>query len=739
MSEKLLKAFKLTDEEHSAAFERFANAFLVDDYPEIQALGGKKDGGMDAYIYKDSTEKIVLVAQSCISPSATARTKILNTIKKLRTNMPEVLIYCTSSIIGTLLDETKSELRRDYHVTLEICDATWFTQRHKTSLNRSSLSDAYSREILEPFIRGLDPNQLYSIVLSESEERVAIQYLEAVNYDRSKNSNLTKGIFDALITCVTRDSNPPERAYSEEAIVAAICAMFPEGHGARIREIVPGRIINLVSNRALHFNTKADGYILSKIYRDKVNGNIIQAQEYELAFLAALTSAIRTTAEEREIDYTFPLEAIAGIGHKCVLWYMKVEGKVTADPSSGRLNILNAEKLVGTFLKAHPLSEVEMRNGLNNENVLDLLPHSLYTTLTSADEEVSRYLRSKADLFIIHSFLQITPDVQKACQKILTGDVLYLDTTILIRCIGEYYSPSERRPLLKTLESARKLGYQLRTWQPYLSELVSHIKGPVLLEWVNHFRGESKDKIEEMLRTAPTLINVFYRWIEAHGGVVENIISEIIGKSNHVENASEFLMEEFGIKSFEYPPVDLKDQPEQQQILKTWFEEKIKHKTMQEEKFELLVRNDVNSYYSLLTLRRKTKSSGPNYGQKYWYLTLDRMPSRIAKILSPEKDALYEVTMSLSYLMNSVATLANIGVASIPNEVLPATAILDEAEMVSSELREVYQSEWKPSEKKYLRERRLRELVHQLKTTEGESLDSLIYTSKIDILPDELI
>jgi hypothetical protein len=53
MSNKLDKAFRLTDEEHSQAFERFANAFLVDDYPELEALGGKKDQGMDARIYAE--------------------------------------------------------------------------------------------------------------------------------------------------------------------------------------------------------------------------------------------------------------------------------------------------------------------------------------------------------------------------------------------------------------------------------------------------------------------------------------------------------------------------------------------------------------------------------------------------------------------------------------------------------------------------------------------------------------
>jgi hypothetical protein len=92
MSDKLEKAFRLTDEEHAEAFERYANAFLVDDYPELQPLGGKKDKGMDAYIYNNETGTTELVVQSCVSPVASAHTKVLKTIEKLKGNMPGVLI-----------------------------------------------------------------------------------------------------------------------------------------------------------------------------------------------------------------------------------------------------------------------------------------------------------------------------------------------------------------------------------------------------------------------------------------------------------------------------------------------------------------------------------------------------------------------------------------------------------------------------------------------------------------------
>jgi hypothetical protein len=737
MSSKLFKAFLLTDEEHSDAFEHYANAFLVDDYPELQALGGKKDKGMDARIVQDKTGKTLLVLQSCVSPASRARAKILDTIKKLHGNMPEEFIYCTSAVIGTELDETKVELRRDHKVRLQVCDAAWFDQRHKMTHNRAAISDAYARSVLDEFIRDLTPDRLYSPMLNENEERVAVQYLEAVSLDRSKDSDLTKGIFDALIASVTRDSSahPPIKVYTENEIIASIAAMFPQGHAARTKELVPERLAFLVKKKALHINKPAGGYVLSFEFRAKVNGNIARAQERELAFLAALAAAVAITAEDREIDYDFPADKLVEIGHRCVLWYLREQGKYLADPSVSVLNILNAEKLVEAYLAANPLPKGDKT--VTQDSVLDILPHALFITFNSKDEEIKTYLRAKADLFIIHAFLQVTADVQQACRKLLAGDILYLDTSILVRCIAEYFSPPERRPVLNSLEGARRLGCQLRTWRPYINELVSHLKGPVLQEWQNHFRGLPRERIETALRTAPPLIGVFHRWIEEEGGSIESIVEEVIGKTNEVQNVSEFLSEEFGIATYELPPQDGNEQEEWQKAFGLWLDGKLHHKNMSADRFELLVRNDVNAYTALVRLRRENEPDGPNYGYKIWYLTLDRMPWRIARAMSPDHEAVYEVAMSLSYLMNCVATLANAGVAKIPENLIPATTILDETEMVPSELRTIYQSEWKPWDKKYKRERRIRELNHKLKASMPLGSELAAAEGKIAMLPDE--
>ncbi|MGK9046678.1 hypothetical protein KXR63_04820 [Stutzerimonas chloritidismutans] len=738
MESKLAQALTLTTEEQGPMFERFANAFLVDDYPELHALGAKKDGGMDAYIYSNNGS-IELIVQSCVSPADKARTKILGTVAKLIKNnggLPHTLIYCTAANVGTKLDETKKELRTQHRSILEVCDRAWFVQREKISPHRAELAESYCSVLLSRFYETVRPVHLYNQVLSETEERVGLQYLEANNLDRARGGNLTKGIYDSLIGYTLRDSNPPDVSYTADEIIEKISSMFPAGHSPRIKEIVTGRVKHLSGKGVIHYDTQAGGYVLSYEHKKRIEDNYKESQDRDVFFRAAMVQAIKSASEMLEVDYEFTSEALAELGHKCVLWYLNAQGAALTHEVNGTGNIINAEKLLDIYIENFPIPDSTLKLAAK-----DLLPHAIFEVLSSSAPEIKNYIRAKTDLFIINSFLQVTPDVQAACKKLLSGDLLFLDTTILVRCVAESLLPEGNQPILQALHCAKLAGYKLKTWDIYIDELVSHIRGPVMLEWANHYAGKPHESISQMLRTAPTLLNVFYRASVDKGTTFGKIAEGIVGKTNFRENIVEFLKNEFYIKTDSIEIIDQSTSgiEERNRALAAWRDGKYKHNNMPDERFEQLILNDVNCYLEVVRLRRSSSITGPNHGQKIWYLTLDKMPWRIAKVMSPDKDAVYEVAMSLSYLVNCVATLANAGLANIPEDLIPATTILEESEMVPHDLRAIYAESWDPSEKQYIRERRLRDQVHQLKASEDYSSDITALPIKIEFLPDEAI
>jgi len=729
----------MTKEEHHNAFERFVNAFLVPDYPELAALGGKHDRGMDARIIDDAAGKVVLVVQSCVSPATSARRKILRTVAALKAhgNIPQTLVYCTSAVIKLELDETRNELRRDENVALVVCDAGWFVQRESFPAGRSIVSQEYSQAVLQPLLQQFDPNVLYSTVLSEEEERIAIQYLEAQSYDRARGGNVTKGIFDALIAYALRDSVPLVSGVPSATILKRIQDLFPAGHHERIAQIVPGRIEKLVNQKKIHPDQQAGGYVLSNVLRESVRLNANRAKERELAFHAALHEAVIATVADRQIEYEYDSDKLIRTAHNCLLWFMREQGKRLIDPYSAALNVIDAERLVSLFLEEHPLPPDDLR--MNATVAMDILPHALYQTLKSGRAEISQYLRDKADLFITHAFLQVSPDVQAACQKLLAHDCLYLDTTILIRCIAELFSEDPVKPLTKTLRRAHDLGITLRTWRPYIDELVSHLKGPVLLEWQNHLKDLPESALVPSLRAAPTLIGVFCKHARNCGGSIESIVAEIVGRCNEAVNTIEYLQEELLVTTEDIPRADgPSEQASYQRIFGVWLEGKHR-KMLSESRFELLVRNDVNAYLGIMNRRLNAKDSGTNYGHKIWLLTMDRMAWRMPHLLD-ETDHLYSVAMSLDYLVNYVATLAHTVSAAIPDDALPATSILDESAQIPSELRSIFVEAWqKGGQRPYLRERCVRDLVHDLKASSPAGDAAIASTEKVELLVDESI
>ncbi len=350
-------AFTMTREEHSATFERFANAFMVPDYPELEALGGKKDKGMDARIVKDPTGKPILVMQSCVSPASTARTKILGTVNKLEEpGVPPTILYCTSAKIGLSLDKTKNELWKDRHVSLIVHDAEWFCQRAISSPGRTLLCEKYANEILNPLLKDVKPESLYSGVLSEEQERVTIQYLEAQNTDNARNRNFTKTIFDSLIVYALRDASP-QNLFTEAAITDSIVSMFPEGHAARIREIIPPRIQFLIGAGTLKHHTKENAISLHHTQKQRLSEGLQRSAEREISFRSELYKAIISAADHLEIDYEFDPESLSKMSHNLILWFLHQQGIQFRDAVGNLLNILNTEDLLNSYLAASPLGK----------------------------------------------------------------------------------------------------------------------------------------------------------------------------------------------------------------------------------------------------------------------------------------------------------------------------------------------------------------------------------------------
>jgi hypothetical protein len=347
MATRFELALELTREEHNQSFEHFANAFLLPDYPELEALGGKHDGAIDARIIDSETGAPLLVVQSCVSPKERAKTKILNTVKVLegRKRLPPTLVYCTPAKIGDSLDGLKRDLRRDKRVSLEVHDFGWLSQREHSTSGRSTLSDRYASEILAPLQQQIDPSKLYSTVLSDKQERLAFQYLEAQKLDQQSGRNLTKRIHDGLIICALRDTSSPDHMLARDNLLKSLGGIFPVELQTRAAQIIGGRLEHLANRGVLATKKDPPRYALSDDKRALVEQNIRTATDRDVTVHAAILKAIAVTITDREIDYDVDTAQLAHICHSCILWHMKKQAEQFVDPYTKVAHAFYADQL----------------------------------------------------------------------------------------------------------------------------------------------------------------------------------------------------------------------------------------------------------------------------------------------------------------------------------------------------------------------------------------------------------
>ena len=559
----------------------------------------------------------------------------------------------------------------------------------------------------------MEKGSVYTAVLDDDESILALQYLEAQRFDRRKGGNLTKVILNSHIVFALRETEPPKRLMQRQEILDAVAGRFTESHRVRLEQLIPPRIDWLAKKGVAKHHTKEDAYALAFEYRKKLKALVEQGEESDVALRAGLYSAIDAMATEKQIDYAYDRDTMATLAHECIVWLLANQARRFSASHQDFL-VLDAESVVEGFLSSRDIKVTN--HGIDKNIVLDLLPGAIFHVLNDDENgDLKRYLRAKADAFVWQAFMQNTPDVQAVCKKLLQGDTIFLDTSVLVRCIAERHLPANRRPLLTTLAHARTLNFKLQTFQCYIDELISHIKGPVLLEWRNHYKQHIKGSIAAEAPEATTLIRVFD---SSPDKSVEDCVMEVTGNYNESVNTQEFLQHEFGVTCAElFRPQNDEEQGISDLVESAWFQLRVRRHTMSREIYELLVRNDVKAFCSIVFMRSKLKAQGANYGDKIWLLTADRVPWRIPRKIDETRNPQFGVAMSLSYLVNCVSTLAIASSNDISDEVLPAAMVLEQGDMIPMELRDTIRKlRQETSGPRYQIDRRIRDLVHELKS-----------------------
>lgn len=586
-------------------FEHFCSQFLISDYPELRTTANAAgDGGRDAFLFSDGPQSNVAFQ---FSLQWDWRDKVRLTAKRVKTTHPNVtvLVFMSNQQIGAAGDDLRRELSQ-IGIYLDIRDRLWFLERFDSDPTRIRAT----QELIDSsMVSGLDAEGIasQSTVLTRSESKTLLLFLELQRSDEVAEKGLTRSCFEALVRAALRDTSSRSRA-SRQEIYSRVSSFLPEHDPIILRPYVDAALKRLAKTVIKH-------------RRDSDDYHMAYEESVRLTERAAYVEALRLDfeADVRDIVSSDPRigvndrDSVSTYIAQLVEAYLHLRGEhFAAAVTTGGVLFDSEAELDNVMTRLEP----PILNGGVNGAVI--CRDAFRNLLRTPSERALAYLKLLSDCYTLFSFLAETPNVQKAVKRIFTRGDIWLDTSVLLPAFAEFaekHDDAISRPFSNLLSAISDTGTALHVTTGVLEEVERHIN-----------RCRTYCRTDRWTGDVPYVVG---RYLIA-GGTKEMFVgfSELFCDDNAraVDDIAIFLKEEFGVAVTE--PQSDPEIPEtiRLEILSFWqdIQSARRHDTMTS---MLLARHDADNYINILSRRlRENRTSWLGYSS--WWLTLDSYARR---------------------------------------------------------------------------------------------------------------
>ncbi len=707
LRERLGLALERLKAEDWKLFEEFASDFLSPDYPNIRTMASPSgDGGRDAELFSSESDPSV-VFQYSIAPDW--KRKIHDTVQRLTTYFSDhqikLLIFVSPQEIGAKADALKREIYRDSALILDIYDRNWFLERVNNTDAQILAAERLVEKVIDPIIKEHNLTSIRISGLDDQELQMAHLFLSLQVKDHTQGRNLTKASFESIVLSILRDTDSKNRMPRKE-IHEKACAILPDDVPDEVIMYVDRALERLTKKSVRHW-AKHDEFCLSYEEKQRLAGEIASREALHKEILSKLVSQFQAD------DALAPFANQLSENTLIILedYLRKRSEAFCICIADGRSVSLSYDDLRCVITERLSVSKELQELASSVQNLFEILGAALDWILRTTDSKIQSFLRSRANAYIILSFLKRTPNIRKLCQKILKGDI-WLDTCILLPLLAETLQDEEDRRYTRVLRNAVQSGMKLFVTAGVLEEVLAHIN-----RCITYSRYDST----KWQGNIPFLYEAYCESGEASMSFDEWIYM-FCGKDDFQGNLSEFLADEFSITVAQPSSLDNEEFEYRYRLHEYWctlHEKRICRKGIEPETslVQRLADHDVENYLGVLS--RRNKEAQTPLGYKTWWLTLDLAAYRAPKILEAENPSWKHLSpaMSLDFLANYVSfsssahSLDNIPVLSdLIYQPFVTPEILEEATRIRNELA------GKPPQ--YIK-RKIRDVIHTLRQKLG--------------------
>ena len=696
-----------------ARFERFASQFLVFDYEALRTVATPSgDLGRDSELFSPNGDPAVLLQYSV---SKDWVTKIRSTAKRIRENFENasVLVYVTNQQIGAAADVVKKELRTNFKLILDVHDRGWFLDRMSAPPERQSIAEQLAADVVDPYLASRGVVESKSPALTEFESKAAVLHLQLQWEDDSREKGLTKLSYEALVKSALRGTTSENRL-TRQFVRDAVHNLLPS-HPRELVDVNVNSALDRLDKKAVRHWRATDEVCLTHDevirVRDSLARKEIKARSLDDEIIRTLNDYFEQPLSD---DHAGALCIRARRILDCFL--LKKGEEFAAAVAQNHCVAMRDDCL--DVLVAQDFASTPDTTTLGSEAV-SAVRLAVTEVLQRSNLTVQQYLREIADGYTLFGFLRAIPDVQKAVQKIFRNGQIWLDTSVLLPVMAETLLFPEEQIVSRLLRAGSDAGIEFRVTSGVIEELERHIN-----RCITYIRGQTGAWVGGV----PFLYAIFAlsgRQSDAFMAWIENFC----GKQRPQDDIADYLSNEWGVAVEDLSVlVDATSDELRWEVERIWREAHEARRitgVLDYDNFVIdrLVKHDVECFLGVLE-KRKVKSD-TELGYVHWWLTFDKTvrdfeqklkvslgPSApAAPVISPDffADYLAVGPIRAHVSKSTEATLPVVMLDMLPEHV-PAE-LLKIAEEVRKNCGSI--------DERLLR-RKLRDVVHELKTKRGQ-------------------
>ncbi|MQA48051.1 hypothetical protein GEO37_08705 [Klebsiella pneumoniae] len=580
--------------------------------------------------------------------------------------------------IGALGDSLKKTARKNHNISLDIRDKNWFCERVNLNQSNQIKAEELAKGFVDPYLATYDIIPKVSTELSNPESIAALTYLNLQWQDDIRDKGLTKTAFEAMVRSALIGTDSNNRMKKDE-ICSKIFKIFPR-HSPQELSIYIDKAIKRLGKTVIKSHPNNE-YCLS--HEDTLRFNEFKAEK--IIAESELKSAIekitlQVTANSLDENEVKELSLCLRNLTEKVLFERSQSFAMAVE--SGNLTALADNDFKTTIMQEISISKFKKKKDVDWFSILNI---GIRETLLSDNPSIQQHLRSLADSYTLMAFLQITPDVQKAVEKMFSNGNLWLDTTIILPLISETLLNDEEKTgrFTRMIAAATGAGLRLYVTDGVIEEVERHMNRCLTCSRMpsRAWNGSIPYLLERYIFSGRS-VGSFATWLE-----------NFRGPSRPMDDIFDYLLQEFNIHKRslqdEYPKTS---EELRRALVLIWNERYVRRREkynvdIDEMTITRLINHDIECYAGVLALRNQERSSP--FGYSSWWLTLDKQTFDLKRKL---QDMMTETppdspVMSADFLVNYLAIGPLRRKVSKADEAnLPLLMMIDNATKLTPEL-----------------------------------------------------